>query len=287
MAIPIALLSKIGSLGGGKGGGQSSTGSLGQALGRGTNAPANVTKSTLGVATGILQQIQAAKLKKKAESAMPSLIDPRQASFLAELNQKRKSIDTGADFAAGMNAIDQTNAGTNNAIVNASGGDAGGTLQGLLQSQAVANQGKNNVLAEGQNQQMQYNSMFNDLNNKIAGRALQLQMYRSQQARGEWAQKQQNASQNLQAGMAGITSSLLAPTSQNSTAAPVATSAPSAMAGITPTASANPTSMSGAVPSTTQVASGSAPTLDRGPGASDLPKQAKPNVGALMASIGR
>lgn len=167
-----------------------------------------VAGAGIGLATALIQNIQANNLKKKAESAMPPNIDPRQASFLAELNQKRKAIDTGADFASGINTINQTNAGTNNAIVNSSGGDAGNTLQGLLQSEGVANQGKNNVIAQGQQQQMQYNSMFNDLNNKISARSLQLQMYRSQQARAEWAQKKQSASQNTMAGGAAATQML-------------------------------------------------------------------------------
>lgn len=204
-AIGSALLPGVGTMVGSKLGGMAG-GKIGGAGSSGSPSPPGAMGAGLGLATGLFQQIQANALKKKANSALPPTIDPRQASFLAELNQKRKAIDTGADFASGMNAINQTNATTNNAIVNASGGDAGGTLQGLLQSEGVANQGKNNVLAQGQQQQMQYNSMFNDLNNKIAGRALQLQMYRSQQARAEWAQKQQHASQNLQAGMAGASS---------------------------------------------------------------------------------
>jgi hypothetical protein len=164
--------------------------------------------SALSLGTGLLQNIQAGKLKKRADAAMPELVDPRQAAFLAELNQKRKAIDTGADFGAGMNAINTTNAATNNAIVRSTGGDVGGTIQGLLQSQQVANSGANNVLAQGQAQQMQYNSMFNDLNNKIAARQLQLEMYNSQQLRAEWAQKKQMANQNTMAGFSGLMSGM-------------------------------------------------------------------------------
>jgi hypothetical protein len=164
--------------------------------------------SALSLGTGLIQNIQAGKLKKKADAAMPELVDPRQAAFLSELNQKRKAIDTGADFATGMNAINTTNAATNNAIVRSTGGDVGGTIQGLLQSQQVANAGSNNVLAQGQAQQMQYNSMFNDLNNKIAARQLQLEMYNSQQLRGEWAQKKQMANQNMMAGASSLISGM-------------------------------------------------------------------------------
>jgi len=43
--------------------------------------------------------------------------------------------------------------------------------------------------------------MYSGLLNRIEDRKLQLQMYRSQQARAEWAKKQQQANQNLMAGL--------------------------------------------------------------------------------------
>jgi len=184
-----ALASKaIGSIG--------KNGAQGESKGSGMNA-----QSAMGLGAGALQSLQAMKLKNKAETALPSFVDPNQSAFLAELAQKRKSIDTGADFAAGMNTIDTTNAGTNEAIVRSTGGDVGGTIQALLQSQGMANQAKNNVLAQGQQQQMQYNQMYSGLLNRVEDRKLQLQMYRSQQARAEWAKKQQQANQNMMAGL--------------------------------------------------------------------------------------
>ena len=67
----------------------------------------------------------------------------------------------------------------------------------------------NNVLAQGQQQQMANNSMYNELNNKMAARALQLGMQRSQQLKGEWAQGKQTANQNLMSGLGGILSGLV------------------------------------------------------------------------------
>lgn len=161
-------------------------------------------KAAMSGITGIIQAIQAKNIKKKADAALPPAIDPRQAAFLSELNQKRKAIDTGAEFNTGMNAVNATNAATNDAIVKSTGGDAGGTIAGLLKSERAAGDGVNNVIATGQNQQMQYNSMFNDLNNKISARALQLQMYKSLQARAEATQKQQTANQNLMGALGNV-----------------------------------------------------------------------------------
>lgn len=195
MALPWAALLKQGTKSNGNGGNGFST------LVNGATKP---LKATMGLATGLVQSIQASKLKKKAEAAFPELVDPNQAGYLSELNQKRKSIETGADFAEGMQAVDTTNAATNNAIVQSSGGDAGGTIQGLLQAQRTANIGKNEVLAQGQNQQINYDSAYGNVLDKIAGRKMQLQLLRSQQARAEWDHKSKLASANLQAGMAGL-----------------------------------------------------------------------------------
>lgn len=183
-----------GSAQGGKGG-------IFSKIGARSNMP---KEATMGLASGLFQSLQAARLKKAANSAAPSLIDPRQASFLSELNQKRKSIDTGAAFQTGMNAIDTTNEATNEALTRNTGGNTAGTIQALLQAQRGAGDAKNSVIGQGQGQQLAYNSMFNQLNNQIAGRTLQLQMQKSQQLRAEWAQKQQVANQNLMAGVAGL-----------------------------------------------------------------------------------
>lgn len=185
-----------GAMGGG-GGGQG-----GGLLSKATNMPAQGTQAVVSGITSLIQGIKAKKLKDKADAAMPALVDAGQAAYLSELQQKRRSIDTGADFAVGMQQADATNAGTNEALVRASGGDAAGTIQALLQSERVTGDTKNQVLAQGQQQQMQYNSMYGDLLNNMAGRRMNLQLMRSQQARAEWAKMQSNASRNFM-GMVG------------------------------------------------------------------------------------
>ena len=163
-------------------------------------------KAGLSMATGFIQNVQAKKKEKEANAAMPSLTDPREAAFLSEIEQKRKAIDTGADYAAGMGAIDATNAATQSAITAASGGNVGSTIQGLLAAQRGADTGKGNVLAAGQQQQALYTDMFNKLNSRIAQRSLELQMQKSQQARAEYARQKTKANQNMMAGIGGLTS---------------------------------------------------------------------------------
>lgn len=201
-------------------------GMIGGSIGKNKGAPGSSSGSSsftpqagLSLGTGIMQQIQANRLKNKADASVPELVDPNQSAFLAELGQKRKSIETGADFAAGMNAIDATNAGTNEAITRNTGGDVGGTIQALLQSQRAAGDSKNQVIAQGQQQQNQVSAAYQGMLDKIAARRLQLQMYNSQQARAEWAKKQQQASQNLMAGAGRMLSSSMTDLAPSASAA--------------------------------------------------------------------
>lgn len=188
--------------GGGKGGGGGGN-IISNVGGKLTDLNKRTTQAGVSGITAVIQGIKAKKLKDKADAAMPELVDPGQAAFLSELQQKRRSIDTGADFATGMQAIDATNTGTNDALVRNGGGDAGATMQALLQSERVAGDSKNNVLAQGQQQQMQYNSMYGSLLNDMSQRKLELQLMQSQQARAEWAKMQSNAAKNFQGFLGG------------------------------------------------------------------------------------
>lgn len=172
----------------------------GAAMGGG---PGAIAGAAVNLGTSLIQGIQSNRAKKKAESAFPELVDPNQSAFLSELNQKRRSIETGADFAGAMDKIDATTAGTNEAITRNTGGDVGATIQALLQAQNSANSAKNSVIGQGQQQQLAYNNMYGGLLNQISARRLQLQMQRSQQNLGEWAKGKQGSNQNV---LAGITS---------------------------------------------------------------------------------
>lgn len=159
-------------------------------------------KSGVGLATGALQQLQAFNLKKKADAAFPDQVDPNQASFLAELGQKRRSIETGADVQAQMNAADDSLATASDAITTNAGGNSSAAIQGILQAQANAGITKNQALAGGQARQFNYDTAYGQLMGSIAARKLQLQLARSSQLRAEWDRKSKLASANLQAGLA-------------------------------------------------------------------------------------
>lgn len=183
-------------------------------------SPADLAKVGLSLGTGLVQKIQANKLKREADSAMPAPIDPNQAGFLSELNQKRASLDAGTAYAAGLNNINAAKAGTDNALVQAGGGNTSGTIQSLLQSERTSGDSLNNLNAQGQQQQNFQQSAYGDLLNKIAGRRMQLELLNSQQKRGEWAEKAQSANMNFMAGAAGIPSLLGGGAGGNATQTP-------------------------------------------------------------------
>lgn len=154
--------------------------------------------SGIGAVTGLVQTIQALNAKKKAAGSAPEKIDPTQAAFLAELAQKRKSIDTGAEFATGMQTVDDTMSATNDAIVRNAGGDAAGSMQALLQSAALAGRQKNQILAQGAQRQDQATGLYASTLDKIAQRKMDLQLEDHRQALAEYIAGKQNAMANFQ-----------------------------------------------------------------------------------------
>lgn len=180
---------------------------LNLAAGAGTGGAGPLLSAGLSLAQGGIQSAQAGKLKNDANNAFPEAVDPNQAAFLAELEQKRKSMETGAAFASGMQNAETTGAGTMDAITHAATGDSASTIQGLLQAQKGVNNAKNQTLAQGQQMQAGYDNMYSGMLNKIAARKLQLQMLKYQQNMAEYTAKKSAANQNLTTGAAGLLSS--------------------------------------------------------------------------------
>jgi 5,10-methylene-tetrahydrofolate dehydrogenase/methenyl tetrahydrofolate cyclohydrolase len=85
-----------------------------------------------------------------------------------------------------MGYLKQAAAGTNQAIVQAGGGDVAGTMQALLGSQANVGRSMNQVLARADEQQKFYNTFTSDLTNKIAQRRMEIALVKSLQKRAEW-----------------------------------------------------------------------------------------------------
>lgn len=168
---------------------------VGGAVGAGAGA-------LIGLLKGAGQGAGAKRDQRAADNLQPSLYDPQQQAFLAEINQKRKSINSGSAYAADMGDINQSQAGTNQAIVQTAGGDSAGTIQGLLAAQQGAGRLKNQVLGQAGQEGQFYNTFGNNLLANISGRAMQLQLAQQTQKRAQWAQKSQDSFANITNGVA-------------------------------------------------------------------------------------
>lgn len=160
----------------------------------------NRAGQAVGAATGAVQLIGAAQAKKKAMAATPEGVDATQGAFLAELQQKRNAINTGAQYSSSIDAINDKMAQTQDVIAGNSGGDAGGTISALLKSQQVANQGVGQVMAQGQQAEGMYTGLYGDLLNKVAQRKMELGLLSRGQNMAEWAQKKQAGAANFLTG---------------------------------------------------------------------------------------
>ncbi len=149
--------------------------------------------STIGGVTSLIEAIHGRKDKQAADNLQPSLYDPQQQAFLAEINQKRKSINSGSAFAADMGDINQSQQGTDQAIVQNGGGDSAGTIAGLLTAETNAGRLKNQVLGNSMAEGQFYNTFGNSLLDSISARSLQLQLAQQSQRRAQWAQESQDA----------------------------------------------------------------------------------------------
>lgn len=153
---------------------------------------------------GATQMIQGAQQGKKANQMPLPMVDPNQQALLSEMNQRRKALMTGAGVQAGLNQVNQGIAGTQNVIARNTGGDAGGTIAGLLQSQRVGGQNLNQVLAGANQQQQYFTNLASDLNNRIAERRFAIQQWQKAQALAQAAELKKTGSTNFMTGLSSF-----------------------------------------------------------------------------------
>lgn len=182
----------------------------GQLIGGAVGGPVGATigGNIGGMVKGFMGQSEAQGLKAKAESVKPPLEDPRQLAMLARLQQMQKSLETGAEFQSAREAATQNVAGTQAGIVRATGGDVGGTIQGLLQAQRLGGQQINQAYAQAGERQAQLTPLAMSLQNLISARKMELSLKEELQARAEWARLQQQANQNIGAASARLTGNI-------------------------------------------------------------------------------
>lgn len=141
--------------------------------------------AAVGAGAGLSQIIKGKKDQQRADAVMPSDVDSNQGAFLAELNQKRNAMNTGAQYTSSIDAVNDNLGNTESVISENSGGDASGMISSLLKSQAVANQGVGQVEAQGEQAEGTYTGMYGDLLNKMTQRKMELGLLKRAQAQSD------------------------------------------------------------------------------------------------------
>lgn len=136
------------------------------------------------------------KFQKKADASKPPLVDQQEASFLNDIQTRRKNIDTGVGYATQEREADQLTANTQANILKAGGGDVGSTINGLLLAARMGSNAYNEgALTQASQQQNMLTQIAGGLVQKIADRKMQLQLADRAQYLAQAMQYKQQAQQ--------------------------------------------------------------------------------------------
>lgn len=164
---------------------------LGAALGAGAS-----------LLTGGIQAIAGAIQRKQAEKKMPGMEDPEQRAELERIKQDMTSMQSGTDAttAANLREINQGTAQTQQAIARNTGGNVGGTISGILQAQRTGAGQANQVYGQARQNANYFQSLRDQMQNRISQRKLELGMYKNQQDMARSATNEQAGFQNMAQG---------------------------------------------------------------------------------------
>lgn len=151
----------------------------------------------LGSAGG--QLFDGLQAKKEAEGNTPPMEDTEVRMLLDEVNQKRKSLETGSAFASGKREIGQNTAAAMEGIKDVAGGNTGAAIEAMNKAQRIGATDVNRLLANADQMQTYFTTLATDLTKGIAQRKLDLQMYDRVQALAEAAQNQKDGKANMMA----------------------------------------------------------------------------------------
>ena len=145
--------------------------------------------------------------KKKAEKLMPGMEDPEQRAELEDVKQRMASATSGTDAmtAANLRNVAQGTAQTQNTIARNTGGDVGGTVSAMLQSQRTGDSSANQVYGQARQQLPYFMTMKNSMLNNIAQRKLELGLLKHNQVQAQAEANKKSGFGNL---MQGVMSSV-------------------------------------------------------------------------------
>ena len=158
---------------------------------------ADPISAAISGALAVGQTIAGAAKMAQANNITIDETDSRQVSFLDEILARSRAYDTGAAFTNARDSLSRDVASINAGVVATSGGQGGAAANNLARVAESSAAGFNNVMATGQQMQMQYTGLANQLINDIAQRRLEVRMAEKMQKRAMGTQLLQDGMNNM------------------------------------------------------------------------------------------
>jgi hypothetical protein len=140
----------------------------------------------LPMVTGAVESIIGGSKRKKAANSLPGAEDPMERRRLTELDNQRKSFETGSAYASQKKELKNVQSNTVRGAVRAGGGNIGATLSAITRIGADAGDTFAKIAGEGERRMDTKDAMYGDMITKMAERRAALQMQ-------DYTQKMQDA----------------------------------------------------------------------------------------------
>ncbi len=170
----------------------------------GSVIPGVGTAVGMGAGSAIGNLVDTSVSKNKADDATPLMEDPEQRALLEQIRAKRMATEMGSDITtqAAIGDVADAAEATRGSLVRATGGNAAQTIDALLKSQKMEQQGVNNAVAQSQTRIPFYTSLQDQMQDRLAQRKLELTLLNKAQAAAEEAQYGKENTMNIMSGVA-------------------------------------------------------------------------------------
>ena len=152
-----------------------------------------IVPAAISVASMIYGGIKSAKAKKMQVDQ----VDPRQVQFLADLERKRKMLESGQYYQPEQDAIKQQGKQAMNTITSLTGGNIGATINAINAVNRSTGRNLNQLYGNMSLESMRLQNLTGSIIESMAQRKQRVQEYAQDQAMGE-------AKQLTQQGMRGL-----------------------------------------------------------------------------------
>jgi hypothetical protein len=156
-----------------------------------------IGSKVLPLVVGGVESIIGGAKKRKARGEMPGPEDNMERRRLGELDNQRRTFETGSAYSNQLKQIRNIQANTVKGLTRVSGGNTGQLLSAINNSGANAADAYGKVAAAGTERQDAYNMQYGDLLSKMASRRAALKMQQYTQDSVDAAEMKKQGNQTL------------------------------------------------------------------------------------------